>query len=215
MIRLILVVLLLSAACVRVQPAVPPAPRSTTLHDLVPRTTSEADLVRRLGAAQVRAGEVSLGEGQTAPGTILFPGDDTRRVEILWHDPEARRAPWWVMLEGTRSVWSVPPGVSLGVPLDSLHTLNGGPFDLFGFDWDYQGTVVSWRGGRLAALDAPGSRVVVRLTPYPGDDAAAWPETEEVAGEQVFSSAHPPMRRLNPRVHALMIVYEEPSGEWP
>jgi hypothetical protein len=47
--------------------------------------------------------------------------------------------------------------------------------------------------------------LVVRLVPFT-DDPAVWEGAAEVSGDGVFSSSHPAMRRLNPRVYQLRVV---------
>jgi hypothetical protein len=99
------------------------------------------------------------------------------------------------------SPWTVAPGVSLGTRLSALERLNGRPFRLFGFAWDYGGTVADWEGGRLDAL-WPGQLVRLRLQPEGGADGAL---ARLVGGERLFSSAHPAMRALDPRVYDLAV----------
>jgi hypothetical protein len=203
-----LLLLVALAGCAAVRSAVPAPPCTTDLYDLMRRASTEVELVACIGAAHVERGEVGLGEGETSPGTLLFPHDGTRRAEILWWDPERRTGPALAQLDGTESVWSVRPGISLGVSLDSLEILNGGPFELYGFEWDYQGTVASWLGGRLAGATPPGMDLVARLVPFT-DDPGVWEGAVEVSGDAVFPSSHPAMRRLNPRVYQLRVVVGE------
>jgi hypothetical protein len=46
-------------------------------------TTTEAELAATYGKTNVVAQDVDLGEGETEPGTVLFPHDPTREVDIL------------------------------------------------------------------------------------------------------------------------------------
>ena len=55
--------------------------------------TSEADLRQHYGSDQVRSVRVEIGEGETIPGTALFPEDSSRRMEIIWQDTVGRRRP--------------------------------------------------------------------------------------------------------------------------
>ena len=48
---------------------------------------TRADLVRVYGRANVVDRDVEVGEGETEPGTIIFPNDPKRSIEILWKDP--------------------------------------------------------------------------------------------------------------------------------
>jgi hypothetical protein len=54
---------------------------------------SEARLRSRLGEANVKRAEIDVGEGETEPGTVVFPKDPSRHVEILWADPIKRQRP--------------------------------------------------------------------------------------------------------------------------
>ncbi len=113
-----------------------------------------------------------------------------------------------MQISGTESIWSVAPGTSLGVALDSLEVLNGGPVELLGFDWDYQGTVLSWQGGALEQLETATESVIVRLMPIDAPEEL-WQEAGEVSGEALLSSTHPAVRRLNPRVYQVIVLYSE------
>ena len=105
------------------------------------RQTSETDLRRRYGPDAVNAVRIEVGEGETAPGAVLYPGDSLRRVEIIWRDSVSRRNPARIILRGSRSRWQVPRGISLGTSLQDLERLNGRPFTLAGFGWDYAGVI--------------------------------------------------------------------------
>jgi hypothetical protein len=202
-----ILLLAFTAACAAA--GTPPQPMPTPASDLLlvlgPRV-GEAELVARFGAEHVRRGDVPLGEGETEPGTILFPGDKLREVQIVWMDPDGA-APALVQVSGDRGVWTIEPGIALGVRLDSLERLNGRPFELAGFEWDYEGTVMSWRGGALERLNAAGTRVVLRLVPT-RERWKASTDLAAVAGEGPFRSDHPVMRRLNPRIVQMMVLYD-------
>jgi hypothetical protein len=105
--------------------------------------TSERDLVARFGSPAVTREDVQVGEGETRPATVLFAGDSLRHLEIIWRDSSARARPSIVRLYGDRSAWRVGRGVTLGMSLTELERVNGRPFSLTGFHWDYAGTVTS------------------------------------------------------------------------
>lgn len=126
---------------------------------------------------------------------------------VIWHDTVARTRPTRVTVGGSRTRWLVIPGVSIGASLSELERLNGRPFKLFGFSWDYAGTVSSWEGGRLDSLwrGGPENKVLVWLRLSPDSAGYASSRSREVAGDRIFPSSLPAMRALNPRVHALFI----------
>src|SRR5437867_2089864 len=67
------------------------------------RETSAESLAQRFGAANVRDGEVYVGEGSYEPGTVLFTDSMEDRIEILWNDSQARRLPRIVQIRGNKS----------------------------------------------------------------------------------------------------------------
>lgn len=167
--------------------------------------TSEEDLVGRYGRRAVVRGAIPVGEGETQPGTILFPGDSARELAILWRDSTRRDRPQALRVTAPGSRWTIAPGVRIGTRLSELETLNGGGFTLTGFGWDYAGTVMSWDGGRLEEPFGGTSRALVRLAPAPGvaTDSAA----QTVAGDRLFRSSDPVMRRLDPAVYEMVVIF--------
>jgi hypothetical protein len=166
---------------------------------------THAALVERYGASNIATDQVSSGEGFFETGTVLFPDDPARRVGIAWQDTAARRRPKWVRIEGERSVWRTPSGITLGTSLTGIERLNGRPFRLAGFSWDYAGTVLSWAGGALEPAADAACRVIVRLQPSEdADDALA----NQVQGDGEYSSGHPAMQALDPRVYQIMLSFE-------
>jgi len=175
--------------------------------------TSDAMLAAIFGVEEVQRTDVHLGEGFTAPGTAVYPNDPVRRIEVVWSD-DARTVAKEVRLTGGSSVWRTVDGISLGTTLRDIERLNGYPFQLAGFGFDYAGTIVDCGRGRLTTLGCSGeddsdriplSRVLVlRLSP----DVSAMGTAEycEVIGERFFSSGHPAMQTLDPKVYQ-MIIY--------
>jgi hypothetical protein len=169
----------------------------------VTAASSEASLEKHYGASVVKTSRISLGEGETTPGTVLFPGDSVRRAEIVWQDTTSRRRPSRLILRGSRSEWTVGPGISLGTSLQELERLNGRPFTLAGFGWDYAGVITGWDGG---ALDSPLGGVKLYLDPGPAQYES--PSYSQVLGDRDYSSSLPPMQQLNPRVAQIFVDFE-------
>jgi hypothetical protein len=166
-------------------------------------TSSEAELRRTYGSDRVDSVRIELGEGETAPGSVLFPADSVRRLEILWRDTTDRKAPARLILRGSRSEWRVGPGISLGTPLKDLERLNGRPFSLAGFGWDYAGVVTDWKAGKLDS-----SLTSIKLYLDPGSDQYQSQTYSQVLGDRDYSSDLPAMQQLNPRVYQIFVDME-------
>jgi hypothetical protein len=167
---------------------------------------TEADLVRVYGRNNVRRKNISLGEGEYEPGTVIFPDEPDRSAEILWKDETNRRNPERVRLSGTESLWKTAEGVGLGTTLRELERLNGRRFILAGFGWDYAGTVYSWRGGRLEKTFRAG-KTFLRLTDQT-KNKVTWREARSVLGDHEYQSNHPVMRKINPRVYEIVLEFD-------
>jgi hypothetical protein len=167
-------------------------------------TTTLNDLVRSYGKKNVVEREIDVGEGQTEPGVVVFPDDPLRAIEILWKDPKQKNAPKLAKIHGSASHWKTVHGISLGTSLKELEAINGKPFHLAGFGWDYPGTVYSWDDGLLASLQGH-----IALALDGSSDASALTESElrAVAGDQEISSHHAVMQKINPRVYQLIWIF--------
>lgn len=177
--------------------------------DAIRAHTTENLLVRQFGATNVKDDSLDVGEGQMVAGTVLFPTDSARRVEIFWDDSApAHTRINMLRVRGTHSLWTVTPDVTLGTSLADLETLNGRPFTLAGFDWDYGGTVTSWNGGTLDSLwggGANGARGQVGIRLNEGDNLPR-SVTRQISGDGQFSSSLPAMRAASAVVRELYVT---------
>lgn len=182
----------------------------------ITRASSEADLKRIYGARNVRRTQVSLGEGEYAPGTVIFAGDSSKIVKITWKDDRRRRFPQQIFLTaatsaGFKSVWKTRHGIRLGTSLPELERLNGKPFLLSGFGWDYAGTIYSWEGGKLQRdlgreRDDQPEKIYIRLDTGNFTNLSQ-EEANSVTGDIEISSSNPIMRRLNPRIYEIIVAF--------
>lgn len=166
-------------------------------------------LVARFGPAAVATAEIYLGEGFYETGTVLFGDAADSRIEILWHDAVAQTRPKFVRVQSQRSQWQTPAGVTPGVDLRTLETLNTRPFRMSGFGTDYGGTLLSWSRGRLGPPAASACSLRVRLRPDDSVDYRHW--YRQVIGAREFSSGHPAMQYLNPRVYEMWLDFRQAS----
>lgn len=181
------------------------------------REASHASLAKAFGARNISVKILSIGEGETERGSVLFAADPTRRIEILWSDRGKRRRPRMVIFGRGLGSSAAPTGhhwqiaahalakpLRLGQPLMQVEAVNGRPFELAGFDWDYSGTVTDWRGGSLAKPPG-GCRVLVRFEAARQAPGAA---QDAVSGDREFSSDDPRMRAVAPVIYEMGFVWE-------
>lgn len=169
-----------------------------------PPGLTAAMLEKTFGAERLGTGQIHAGEGRFHDVTVVFPNSPEDCIEIVWKDDAAKRGPAQVWLRGERSRWKTPAGLTVGMDLRSVEALNRRPFLLAGFSWDYGGTLISWRNGRLAA--AKSSRCKVRVVFAEPREMA--PFSRQVLGSGEFSSGHLAMQALNPRIDRLWLEYE-------
>ena len=174
----------------------------------IPKSADEAALVKRFGRAAVRSVELTGAEGQTDRGTALNAGDPARRLDVFWSDSAHRRRPASLLIrDGSRWRLRLSGGTTLGLGagLGEVEAVNGRPFAVSGFYWDYGGYATDWKGGTLAALPG-GCTLSVRFNP---DPKAAGAATDRVSGEKTFSSSSPALKAVTPTVSVLSIDWPE------
>ena len=177
-------------------------------------STTEADLKRVYGEANVKDYDVDTGEGMFENGTAIFSDDPARRIEILWRDSQTKRFPSYVYLRGpVRSIWKTVGGISVGTTLLDLERLNLRPFRLLGFYHDGSGAVMSWGNGRLGrdfgSFAFPDNRQLVMFLD-PGEiKEDHLTVVRQVMGDREFSSGHPAMQTLNPRIRLMIFQFGE------
>lgn len=132
-----------------------------------------------------------------APGVVLFPQDELRRVEIWWDSALDARRPAMISIVGKGasdggSVWKTSQGIGIGSPMQALTAANGKAFNFNGFGWEYGGRVSDWKGG---SFDYRSNFHFVLNT------AQDIPPT--VQGEVLLRSDDPVVLALNPVVSAM------------
>ncbi|MEW6122814.1 MAG: hypothetical protein AB1698_09395 [Pseudomonadota bacterium] len=171
------------------------------------KEATAASLADAFGKANVRDGEIYVGEGSSEQGTLVYPEDPARRLEILWHDDDARARPALIRASAG-SHWRVPVQAGelrLGMSIADVETLNGRAFSLYGFEWDYGGYASGWKGGTLGTA-RDGCVVGVRFGPDPKADDKA---LSKVSGDRQLSSAAPAVRAVRPVVEQITLSWPE------
>lgn len=139
-----------------------------------------------------------IGEGESAPGLVLYP-DTPEEVEVLLDDDGYSIL---YRLAKTDSKWATAEGISVGSTMQELEAANGKPFKFSGFDWDYGGTVTNWNGG---AFDGKGLLVV--LEPDYENDPIKESDMSALVGDQEVMSDSPAAQRYTFTVVEIMQRY--------
>ena len=177
---------------------------------ITPKSTL-ADLQKYFGNANVKPQKIYQAEGEAYDGVVVFPDEPGKRLEIIWkvQSGKGARTPGSVMIRGagmeeSASHWHTANGVSLGTSIQTLEALNGAPFTLAGFGWDYGGVVLSWgdQGKLKEAFQQKG--LIIRLAPSKNTPPKA---LEAVQGDASFSSDHPGMQTARPVVQEITVVF--------
>ncbi|MEZ0541613.1 hypothetical protein [Fibrella arboris] len=183
----------------------------------VTANATEASLIRLLGVEHVSRDTIYVAEGNFEIGTTLFK-NTANQAQILWADNRHFARPETVLLRpardaenrliaGSNPQWITDKGLVLGMTLRQVEKINGRPFALYGFGWDYGGLSSGWKGG---ALDQKDGKTYIGLGFGVPESQAASQEKlyESLMGDQEFPSNNPAMQKLNPIVENLTISFK-------
>ena len=183
----------------------------------VSATATEASLITLLGASNVSHDTIYVAEGNFDIGTTLYK-NTANQAQILWTDKRHFARPETVLIRPARDEdnnlllgpapqWITDKGLTIGMTLQHVEKLNGRPFSLYGFGWDYGGLSSGWRGGSLARKE--GKSYLGLAFSVPDSLSAAQEKLyESLMGDQEFMSNHPAMHILNPTVQNLTISFK-------
>lgn len=176
----------------------------TSFGPIQPQVTRD-DLVRLFGAPNVQDLQIEGPEGETYLGTVVFPSDPLRRFKIVWQDLPGKRVAAEISVEGEKSVWKTPQGLTLGMSLKDLEKINGGAFSMTGYEWDYGGRIVSWGVGSLAK--ALPQKLGLQLDYRPGPTISR-KQLDAIGGDKKLPSSHPVLQALNPKVVEISCTWQ-------
>jgi hypothetical protein len=142
-------------------------------------------------------------EGDGTPSSVVFPNDPVRRLEVFWWDAKSSKRPASIRAKGEG--WVGPKGLRVGMTLGEVEALNGRPFTLLGFGWDYGGQASNWKGGAFADLPG-GCRLIVVFAEEDNADEAA---SLKVSGDQQFISNQNEMKAVKPNVVGIGLGYAQ------
>lgn len=165
--------------------------------------SSEARLIELYGADNVVTGTVHGIEGIEMLATTVFPDDPEKRLQFVWWDEDALSDPSNIELPPGAVA---PGGVRIGLSLAEVQALNGEPFKLMGFGWDYGG-FAGFESGALS--DLPGD-CGLNLRFDPGE-APQGVDTLPAMGDKELSSDDPLLAKMPVTVYSMSVGYPHPD----
>ena len=112
-------------------------------------SAKEEDLLQLFGAEQVQRRTIYVAEGtEKRDVSVIYPYS-ANEVILFWRDNQygQRLSRAWVKKED--SSWKTAENITVGTPLAELNRLNGQPFRIVGFGWDYGGYIPVRQEGTL------------------------------------------------------------------
>ena len=163
-----------------------------------------ADIEAAYGKANVVTGEVPGPEGTTLIATTVFGDDADKSFTVYWWDEDKHEH-----LSGftVPAKDSAPGGVKLGMGIADVEALNGEPFTLSGFFWDYGGSA-GFDSGKLSGL--PGG-CVLNLQFSPSLDPLPEALSNAISGDRELRSDMKDVRAAKPVVAAITAGYPAPE----
>lgn len=163
--------------------------------------TSRTDLVELFGEAALEDTEIPVGEGFTEFGTTVY-SDTEKAFSVIWVDDSQEKP---ATIKDFGAAWQTPHGIQIGMPFAELQEILG-PFDLYGFGWDYGGTVVL----EGSNLDEYYGLLILRLQP---DAAAVQQEAkafQAVQGDKLIAAEDPNLLPLDLEVNEIIVYLNSP-----
>jgi hypothetical protein len=179
----------------------------------ITRGSVRSDLIRWFSADAVQDDQIELDEGMLQTATLVYPKDPSRTLAISWTASGTPKQVFvcWGLRRGTCR-WQASNGIRFGTRLSELEPLNGRPFTIGGFGYNYGGNVLSWDDGKLARSGCDGRLVVTLDGERAGGRYTAGLTNEElrsIRGDRPILSSTPAFRKLNPRVVGMLVVFAD------
>ena len=162
--------------------------------------TSEQQLIDTFGAENVVTGPVDGPEGSTYTATTVFPDQPTRTMVFSWFDEEARKDASNIRLAPTQAG---PFGVRAGMTVAEVEAINGEPFTLSGFWWDYGGSA-GFDSGKLSGVDGD---CYVNLRFTAPDETPSAIDVTPISGDIEVPSSEGLLEVLDVRVEQVSLGY--------
>ena len=150
------------------------------------------DIERAYGKDNLKQQKIPGAEGEEIDGAKLF-ADTDRELEIVWDpDNEKKKVVFDIRVMG--KAWKFENGLKSGMTVEEVEKINGKPFKIAGFEWDYGG-YANFEGGKLEG------KVSIRFSPTTENIP------EYLSGDKQLSSADKKLRAAKPLVDEGISVF--------
>ena len=161
----------------------------------VTKATPPAALAKIFGTAKVRYAQVPIAEGTKASGAYVLAKTQDE-LQVGFHQNKKRIE--FIRIVGRN--WKTENGIHVGTSIEELERINGAPFELSGFDWDYGGMV------QRRPQDKLSRDLAITLTPT---KRVAEAESSQVSGDRKLTSNHPVLKKMAVVVSSLVISWPD------
>lgn len=179
---------------------------------------TEETLKKQFGADNIVHKDVGGPEGMELFATVVNEKDPAKAFIVVWADDEKRINPQMIMVNATwdaetgvingGAIYATDEGVKVGMPIEEVEKINGKPFKLSGFGWDYGGAP-NFEGGKLQQAEDTKCWLSMTFT----TTAETLPDT--ILGEQEIMSNAKDVLAAKPVVGQFTLSYMRPDAEAP
>jgi len=146
--------------------------------------------------------EVGIGEGIMTQVTHVYAGTPNA-LTVYWKEGAELQKIDRIVISTEGSSWKTENGITVGTTLEKLEELNGQPFKLYGFEWDYAGTITSWENGQLSTDFKISEKFVAQL----GTEKAPSEGYGDIVGEDEFLSNHAVIKTRELKVIQMGVIF--------
>lgn len=195
-----------------------PADMTITCGTPIAWDATEESLKAQFGAENVVHKDLGGPEGTEMFGTQVYSKDAKKTFDIVWSDEEKWANPSVINVNqvwsedgetATNPEWASAEGIKVGMPIEEVEKINGKPFKLSGFGWDYGGNALSWEGGKLQPADDAKCGITVSF------NQTAENAPESTLGDKEIASNDKDVIASKPVVSSYTVYYVRPDAETP
>lgn len=170
--------------------------------------SSEKLLIETYGKDNVVTGNVDGPEGTQLLATTVFPDDLDKKMVFFWADDATRDGLSSVDLAPTQVA---PFGIRVGMTAAEVEAINGAPFTIGGFWWDYGGYAGFVEGKLAGPLDG---ECYLSLQFSPPDEISPAIDVTPISGDVRVPSDEGLLEVLGVRITQITLGYAfEPGAD--